>query len=86
MTYDTAIQDRAALRPDFDITLAVYQHGLVAVLWAAMIASWHRPRIPPDLSPRLRADMGLPPARNSLFWPQLSETPGVPLIVWRPGL
>jgi hypothetical protein len=86
MTYDAVLKDRAALRPDFDITLAVHQHGLAAVLWAAMIAALHRPRIPPDLPPRLRADMGLPPARGSLFWPEMSETPGVPLIVWRPGL
>jgi hypothetical protein len=85
MTFDTVFQERAALRPDFDIATAVYRHGLASVLRAAIVAAWNRPRIPPDLSPRLRADMGLPPARDSLLWPDMSETPGVPLIVWRLG-
>ena len=57
-----------------------------AVLRVVFAAWWNRPRIPADLSPRLRADMGLPPDTARTFWPEPSDRPMVPLILWRPGL
>ncbi|SEP86186.1 hypothetical protein SAMN05428969_1240 [Devosia sp. YR412] len=67
------------LRPDFHIIRAVHLRGLVPVLRVAVAAWWDRPRLPQDLSPRLRADMGLPPAKPSLFWPEASDSPHLSL-------
>jgi hypothetical protein len=86
MTYQPVSEADVFLRPDIYVARAVHRHGLWAVLRVAVAAWWNRPRLPADLSPRLREDMGLPPAKGSVLWPVLSETPGVPLVVWRPGL
>lgn len=68
------------LRLEFYAARAVHQRGLGAVLRVVVAAWWNRPRIPPDLSDRLRADMGLPVDASRKHWPEQ-----VPLILWRPG-
>ncbi|QDZ09340.1 hypothetical protein [Devosia ginsengisoli] len=73
------------LRLEFYAAKAVHQRGLGAVLRVVFAAWWNRPRIPPDLSPRLRADMGLPPAPRSIFWPEPEDYWPLPVPMWKPG-
>ena len=70
MSFDALINDSAVLRHERHVTKAVQHNGLFAVLRVALVAWWNRPRLPPGLSDRLRADMGLPPAPKSMFWPE----------------
>ena len=86
MSLDVHEDGSVLLRLEFYAMRAVHQRGLGAVLRVVFAAWWNRPRIPTDLSPRLRADMGLPPDTARKFWPEPSDRPMVPLILWRPGL
>jgi hypothetical protein len=86
MTFNALDEGSAALRPDFHIIRAVQQRGLVPVLRVAVAAWWNRPRLPADLSPRLRADMGLPPDRRPVYWPEQSDNPQVPPPLWWPAM
>lgn len=86
MSYDALSEGSAALRLEFHVVRAVQQRGLLAVLRVAVVAWWNRPRLPHDLSPRLRADMGLPPDTRPSYWPEPSDNPQVPPPIWRPGL
>lgn len=86
MTFNALDGSSAALRPEFHIAKAVHQRGLFPVLRVAIAAWWNRPRLPADLSARLRADMGLPPDTSPVPWPAPSDNPQVPLIAWRPGM
>jgi hypothetical protein len=85
MSYDLLREGSVALRLDFYVTRAVYQRGLFTVLRLAVVAWWNRPSLD-DLSPRLRADMGLPPDTRPVFWPEPSANPQVPPPMWRPGM
>ena len=85
MSYDALSERSVSLRLDFNVVQAVQRRGLPAVLRVALVAWWNRPRLPADLSPRLRAAMGLPPPPSSAFWPEPVEGPLV-LPPWRPGL
>ena len=84
MSIDVLTDGGAVLRHDLDVTKAVYHRGLFAVLRVALLAWWNRPRIPPDLPARLRADMGLPPAPRSRFWPELEDYWPLPVPMGRP--
>lgn len=86
MSFDLPNDGSVALRLNFHVTKAVHYNGFLAVLRVAVAAWWNRPRLPVDLSPRLRADMGLPPDTRRVFWPEPSDNPQVPLPLWRPGL
>ncbi|MEO5808195.1 hypothetical protein [Devosia sp.] len=68
MTYDTLDQRSVALRPETHIANAVLQLGLFKVLITALRAWWSRPRLPPNLPDRLRADVGLPPEQRRPHW------------------
>ena len=67
MSYNSLPEGSIVLRLEFSIADAVHQRGLGAVLRVVFTAWWNRPRIPTDLSPRLRADMGLPPDTARTF-------------------
>ena len=86
MSLNILDEGSAALRLEFDVARAVHQRGFLAVLRIAIVAWWDRPRLPPDLPARLRADMGLPPDRRPTYWPEPSDNPQVPPPMWRPGL
>ena len=73
MSYDALNEGSNALRLHYNVVEAVHYRGLPAVLRVAFVAWWNRPRIPPDMPARLRADMGLPPAPRSMFWPEPGE-------------
>ncbi|UJW85169.1 hypothetical protein [Devosia sp. SL43] len=79
-------EGNASLRLESHVTKAVHHHGVWPVLRVVILAWWNRPRLPPDLSPRLRADMGLPPDTRPTYWPEPSANPQVPPPMWRPGL
>ena len=83
--FENALDEGSALlRLDLQVTKAVQHRGLPQVLRVALAAWWNRPRIPHDLSPRLRADMGLPPAPKSMFWPEPGDCWPFPLATWKP--
>jgi len=86
MTSDALFDGSIALPLRLQVTRAVHRHGFLPVLRLAIIAWIDRPRIPPGLSDRLRADMGLPPDPEQGFWPPLSINPRMPPPLWRPGL
>lgn len=71
------------LRLNFEVTNAVHRRGFIPVLRVAVAAWWNRPRIPADLPARLRADMGLPPAPKSWFWPEPAEDWPLPVPIWK---
>lgn len=73
MSIDAFTDGSVVWRHDVHVTRAVHYRGLFRVLRVALAAWWTRPRIPPDLPARLRADMGLPPAPRSMFWPEPSD-------------
>ena len=70
MSYNALNEGSVALRLEIQVIKAVQHRGLLAVLRVAVVAWWNQPRLPPDLSDRLRADIGLPPAPKSVFWPE----------------
>ncbi len=74
MTYDTLTQRRPALPTETQIADAVLQLGLLKVLTTAVGAWWGRPRLPPDLPERLRADVGLSPMHRRMRWTDVSFT------------
>ena len=83
--FDNALHEgSSALRLDFQVTRAVHHHGLFQVLRVALVAWWNRPRIPPDIPARLRADMGLPPAPRSMFWPEPDDYWPLPVLMFKP--
>ena len=86
MTLNALDEGSPALRFDHHITAAVHQRGFFVVLGVAIAARWNRPRLPEDIPPRLRADMGLPPDTRPVYWPEPSNNPQVPPPMWRPGL
>lgn len=82
--FENALDEGSVLlRLDFAVTKAVHRRGFFPVLRVAVAAWWNRPRIPPDLPARLRADMGLPPAPRSWFWPEPDEVGPLPVITWK---
>jgi hypothetical protein len=83
MSYDALNEDSAALRLEFHVIKAVQLRGLPAVLRVAVLAWWNRPRIPYDMPARLRADMGLPPAPKSMFWPEPGDCWPLPIPIWK---
>jgi hypothetical protein len=82
MSFEAFPDEGAVLRHHQHVTRAVHHDGLVPVLRVALAAWWTRPRPPHGLSARLRADMGFPPERRSVFWPEPSDNPQVPLPMW----
>jgi hypothetical protein len=81
---DNALNEGSvALRLDFQVARAVHHHGVLQVLRVALLAWWNRPRIPRDIPARLRADMGLPPAPRSWFWPEPDDVGPLPVITWK---
>lgn len=76
--------DESSLMLHRHVSKAVHQRGLFAVLQVVFLAWLNRPRIPPDMPARLRADMGLPPAPPSLFALQPTDDGSIPLPMWRP--
>jgi len=86
MSFNALDEGSSLLRLEFYARNVVHHRGLFAVLRVVATAWWNRPRIPPNLTARQREDMGLPPARHRPFWPEPSEDPVVPLMVWRMGL
>lgn len=88
MSYNALNEGSVVLRLEFSIADAVHQRGLFSVLRAAIAAWWSRPRIGhvAHLSPRLLADIGLPPDTRPTYWPEPSANPQVPPPMWRPGL
>ena len=82
--FDNALNEGSvALRLDFQVIKAVHHRGLPRVLRVALVAWWNRPRIPHDLPARLRADMGLPPAPKSMFWPEPDDCGPLPITMWK---
>lgn len=82
--FDNALNEGSiALRLDFQVARAVHARGFVQVLRVALAAWWNQPSIPPDLPARLRADMGLPPAPRSWFWPGPDDLGPLPVITWK---
>jgi hypothetical protein len=82
--FDNALDEGSALlRLDFQVTKAVHFRGLPQVLRVALVAWWNRPRIPRDMPARLRADMGLPPAPKSMFWPEPDDIGPLPITMWK---
>jgi len=86
MSYNATPEGSVILRLEFSIADAVHQRGLLSVIGAAISAWWDRPRLPTDLPPYLREDVGLPPDATASFWPQPSADPQVPPPLWRPGM
>ncbi len=85
MSYSTLDQGSVVLRLEYSIADAVHQRGLLAVIGAALLAWWNRPRIPSDLPAYLRADIGLPPVETESHWINIPVNPArTPL--WRPGM
>lgn len=57
------------LRLEFSIADAVRQRGILSVMGAALRAWWaQRPVHVNRLPPRLREDVGLPPAEEDAWW------------------
>lgn len=82
--FDNALEEGSVLlRLDFEVTKAVHRRGFFRVLRVAMVAWWNRPRIPRDMPARLRADMGLPPAPKSMFWPEPDDCWPLPVPIWK---
>lgn len=82
--FENALDEGSVLlRLDFAVTNAVHRRGFIPVLRVALAAWWNRPRIPADLPARLRADMGLPPAPRSWFWPEPAEDWPLPVPIWK---
>jgi hypothetical protein len=82
--FENALEEGSILlRLDSEVTKAVHRRGFLPVLRVAVAAWWNRPRIPPGLPDRLRADMGLPPAPRSMFWPEPDENWKLPIPIWR---
>ncbi len=88
MSFNALNEGSVVLRLEFSIADAVHQRGLIPVLHAAFAAWWNRPRMSRaiDLSPRLRADVGLPPAEGFDQWLQPTANPPIPPPLWRPGM
>ena len=84
MSIDVLTDVGAVLRHDVHVTRAVHHRGLFRVLRVALVAWWTCPRIPPDMPARLRADMGLPPAPKSMFWPEPDDYWPLPVPLWKP--
>lgn len=84
MLIDVLTDGSAVLRHNVHVTKAVHHRGLFPVMRVAVAAWWNRPRIPPDMPARLRADMGLPPARGSMFWPEADDYWPLPMPMWKP--
>ena len=83
MSYDALNEGSNALRLHYNVVEAVHHRGLPAVLRVAVVAWWNRPRIPHDMPARLRADMGLPPAPKSMFWPEPDDYWPLPVPIWK---
>lgn len=82
--FENALDEGSVLlRLNFEVTNAVHRRGFIPVLRVAVAAWWNRPRIPADLPARLRADMGLPPAPRSWFWPEPAEDWPLPVPIWK---
>ena len=78
MSNATLPEGSVVLRLEFSIADAVQQRGLLSVLGTAILAWWHRPRLPQYLPDHLRADIGLPPAQTDpLLWSSVPSTPAV---------
>ena len=86
MSYDSLPLGSVVLRLEFSIADAVHQRGLVSVLAAAIAAWWNRPRLPSDLPPNLRADVGLLPDVSSRHWYDVDARSGIPDPLRRPGM
>lgn len=89
MTYDALDPRSVTLRLEFSIADAVHQRGLFTVLVAAVRAWWKRPRLPPNLPAYLRADLGLPPSDEIVYWMDIPIHPpnaGTPDALKRPGI
>ncbi|WEK03158.1 MAG: hypothetical protein P0Y65_13205 [Candidatus Devosia phytovorans] len=85
MSIDAFTDSGAISRHDTHVTKAVHHRGFLPVLRVAIAAWWTRPRIPAGLSARQRADMGLPPAPRSVFWPDQDGHSPMPPLLWRLG-
>lgn len=85
MSFNALDEGSSLLRLEFYARRSVHHDGLFAVLRVVVSAWWNRPRIPAGLSPRLREDMGLPPAPRSIFWPEPDEVWPIHPTVWRLG-
>lgn len=83
MSYDALDEGSLLLR--HHVARAVHQRGLFVVLRIAFSAWARGSGIPSDLTPRLRADAGLPPDTRSVYWPEPSDHPQVPLPIWWPA-
>lgn len=86
MSYDSLPKGSVVLRLEFSIADAVYQRGLLAVLAAAITAWWHRPKVPADLTDRLRADIGLLPNVTPAHWLDITANRTTPPPLRRPGM
>lgn len=85
MSYNALPERSIVLRLEFSIADAVHQRGLLAVLGAAVSAWWNRPRLPSDLPPYLREDVGLLPDATPAHW--IDVTPNlIPDPLRRPGM
>ena len=78
MSYDALEPRSVVLRLEFSIADAVAQRGLVPVVLEAFRAWMNRPRIPPNIPERLRADVGLPPEGKQAYWMDIPMSPGNP--------
>lgn len=86
MSYTVLPERSAALRYELSIADAVHQRGLLAVLGAAVSAWWHRPRLPSNIPPYLRDDVGLLPDATPAYWIDITPNPVVPNALRRPGV
>jgi hypothetical protein len=90
MTHETLDPRSVSLRLESVIAEAVAQRGLLPVLATALRAWWTRPRLPPNLPPGLRADIGLPTDDSRMvYWmdfPIHPKSVSTPDPLRRPGM
>lgn len=86
MSYNTQSEGSIVLRLEFSIADAVHQRGLLSVLAAAIGAWWNRPRLPAELPPYLRADVGLPEQVGPRHWIDFQASRTIPEPLRRPGM
>lgn len=86
MSYNSLSEGSVVLRLEFSIADAVHQRGLMPVIATAIQAWWNRPKMPVDLPPRLRADLGLSPVADAAHWLDIRSHSGIPDPLRRPGM